>query len=218
MQRQSILLGNSFKLYFISVLQVIILLKSSQRQISKFRSQGTGGYICLHSRRNSAGCRLLLRTLDIQCSAITITEKYIPVVFLFIKFSITSTKLNWRMFAYFPLGTWAYKPTIPFLEIITTFLNCDFTSVMMSSVDLVDPISGIFMAKPKSDRTQVSPTLTKTFLLLTSRWTKQGLVSWSSDKQKQTSDVLDFLWGLGGGVIYKLTIDPSFEEGDSELP
>ena len=63
MQTHSILLGNSFKLSFISVIQVIIFL-SSQRQISKFRSQGTGGYIRLHSRRNSAGCRLLLRTLE----------------------------------------------------------------------------------------------------------------------------------------------------------
>ena len=65
MQTHSILLENSFKLYFISVIQVINFL-SSERQISKFRSQDTGGYIRLHSRRNSADCRLLLRTLALS--------------------------------------------------------------------------------------------------------------------------------------------------------
>lgn len=56
------------------------------------------------------------------------------------------------------------------------------TSVMMSSVAFVDPISGIFIAKPKSDKTQVTFGLTSTFLLLRSRWTKQGFPSLSSVK------------------------------------
>lgn len=56
------------------------------------------------------------------------------------------------------------------------------TSVMMSSVAFVDPISGIFIAKPKSDKTQVTFGLTSTFLLLRSRWTKQGFPSLSSAK------------------------------------
>ena len=94
-------------------------------------------------------------------------------------------------------GQLLYSNQLPTSHFLNPCILSSPTSVMMSSVDFVDPISGIFIAKPKSESTQVISGLTRTFLLLKSRWTKQGFPSLSSEKKIQTRNHFSFCFAIG---------------------
>lgn len=94
-------------------------------------------------------------------------------------------------------GSVLKRQSVPFSALfkfeIMHILVISHTSVIMSSLPLVAPISGIFMAKPKSDSTQVMFGLTSIFLLLISRWTKHGLPSLLSEKKNSENIMINML-------------------------
>lgn len=122
-------------------------------------------------------CKLTLNNLP--CKRMHIKERSLCICDLSFQ-SFHWTDMLW--------GSVLKRQSVPFSALfkfeIMHILVISHTSVIMSSLPLVAPISGIFMAKPKSDSTQVMFGLTSIFLLLISRWTKHGLPSLLSETKK----------------------------------